>query len=454
VSDELAAAIAGVVGDGHVLTGADVRAGYERDWTGRFGGEARMVVRPGSTAEVADVVRACAEAGAAIVPQGGNTGLVGGSVPRGGEVVVSLTRLDGLDPVDEVAGQVAAGAGVTLERLQQHLRGTGFDFAVDYGARSAATIGGMVATNAGGVHVVRYGSMRAQVVGVEAVLADGSVIERMAGLVKDNAGYDLPGLLTGSEGTLAIVTRARLRLVRHLPERVAALFAVSGTGAAVDLFGHLHARLPALEAAELFYADGLRMVCEEQQIQPPFAGDHPAYLLIECADVRDVVEPLAAAMEDAPAVIDEAVADDTAARERLWAYREAHTEAINARGVPHKLDVTLPLAAVPAFADEVRERVEAAAPGAQVILFGHVGDGNLHVNVLGPEPEDESVDDAVLRLVAEHRGSVSAEHGIGVAKPRWLSLTRSPAEIAALRAIKRALDPRGLLNPGVLLPED
>ncbi len=454
MSDALAGELAGIVGDSHVLTAPDMRAGYERDWTGRFGGEARLVVRPGSADEVAAVVRTCADAGAAIVPQGGNTGLVGGGVPRGGEVVLSLVRLDDLDPVDQVAGQVSVGAGVTLERLQDHLRGSGFDFAVDYGARSAATVGGMVATNAGGVHVVRYGSMRRQVAGIEAVLADGSVIERMAGLVKDNAGYDLPGLVTGSEGTLAIVTRVRLSLVRHLPERVAALFAVEDTAAAVDLFGHLHARLPTLEAAELFYADGLALVCDERNLSPPFATDHPAYLLVECADIRDVVEPLADAMEDAPGVLDEAVADDTAARERLWSYRELHTEAINARGVPHKLDVTVPLAAVAAFADDVRERVGQVAPDARTILFGHVGDGNLHVNVLGPEPQDESVDEAILRLVAAHRGSVSAEHGIGIAKPRWLSLTRTPEEVAALRAIKRALDPRGLLNPGVLLPPD
>lgn len=452
MSDSLAAELATIVGDGHVLDSPDLRAAYERDWTGRFGAEARLVVRPADTGEVAGVVRACAAAGAAIVPQGGNTGLVGGGVPRGGEVVLSLTRLARLGAVDRTAAQVSAGAGVTLERLQRHVRGSGLDFAVDYGARSAATIGGMVATNAGGEHVVRYGSMRAQVVGIEAVLADGRVLRRMAGLVKDNAGYDLPGLITGSEGTLAVVTEVRLRLVPHLPERAATLSAVGGTDAAVGLFRHLHERLPTLEAAELFYADGLALVCEERKLAPPFATRHPAYLLIECADVGDVLEPLAAAMEDAPEVLEEAVADDSASRERLWSYRESHTEAINARGVPHKLDVTLPLASIAEFEGELRERVRAADADARTIVFGHVGDGNLHVNVLGPGPEDERVDEAVLQLVAEHGGSVSAEHGIGTAKARFLSLTRSTEEIAAMAAIKHALDPEGILNPGVLLP--
>lgn len=450
-ADALAEELARVVGEGHVLRSPDLRAQYEEDWTGRFAGEARLVVRPADTEQVAGVVRACAGARAAIVPQGGNTGLVGGGVPRGGEVLMSLTRLTGLGPVDEMAGQVSAGAGVTLEALQQHLQGSGFDFAVDYGARSGATIGGMVATNAGGEHVLRYGSMRRQVVGIEAVLADGRVIERMAGLVKDNAGYDLPGLLTGSEGTLAIVTRARLALVPHLPERVAALFAVDGTEGAIALFRHLRGRLPSLEAAELFHADGLALVCEQQQLSPPFAEEHPTYLLVECADVDDVVEPLAAAMEDGPPTLDEAVAEDSGRREALWRYREGHTEAINAEGVPHKLDVTLPLPAMPGFERALRERVGALDPGARTIVFGHVGDGNLHVNVLGPDSGDDRVDEAVLRLVAEHDGSVSAEHGIGVAKARWLGLTRSEEEIAAMTAIKQALDPAGLLNPGVLL---
>lgn len=440
------------MGPEHVLAGPAARAPYEADWTGRFGGEARLVVRPATTAEVAAAVRACADAGAAVVPQGGNTGLVGGGVPRGGEVVLSLARLDALDPVDAVARQLSAGAGTTLERLQRHVRGSGLDFAVDHGARSAATVGGMVATNAGGVHVIRHGAMGAQVAGLEAVLADGSVVARMAGLVKDTAGYDWPALVTGSEGTLAVVTRARLRLVPHLPERATALFAVDDAEAALALVTHLRARLPALEAAELMFADGVDLVTGAFDLAPPFDRSHPAYLLVECADSRDPAPELAAACEDAPGVRAEAVAEDGARRRALWALRERHSEAIARHGVPHKLDVSLPLAALPGFEARVRERVADVDGDARTIVFGHAGDGNLHVNVLGPEPGDERVDEAVLRLVGECGGSVSAEHGIGTAKVRWLGLTRSAQEIAAMAAIKRALDPQGILNPGAVLP--
>jgi len=449
--DDLAGALRQIVGDRHVLSDPEVTAGYEMDWTGRWSGRARLVVRPADTAEVASVLAACHRAGAAVVPQGGNTGLVGGSVPRGGEVLLSLGRLTTVEPVDTLASQVLVGAGVTLERLQRHAREAGLDFAVDYAARSAATVGGMTATNAGGVHVLRYGAMRAQVAGLEAVLADGTVLERLSGLAKDTAGYDLPELLIGSEGTLAVITRVLVRLVPRLDARATALVAVEGTEAALELLTALRERLPSLEALELFFADGLELVLDHTQASSPFDAEHPAYVLVECADREDPLEPLAAALEAAPSVRDVAVAQDARQREALWALREGHTEAIGAVGVPHKLDVSVPLAQMSRFEEQVRARVEDAAPHARTILFGHVGDGNLHVNVLGPDHEDQAADEAVLRLVAECAGSVSAEHGVGVAKRRWLSLTRSEEEIAAMQAIKGALDPEGLLNPGAVL---
>ena len=400
---------------------------------------------------MAGVLRACDEAGAAVVPQGGNTGLVGGGVPRGGEVVLSLARLEDLEAVDGASGQVVAGAGVTLEGLQRHARASGFDFTINFGARSAATVGGMVATNAGGTRVLRYGAMREHVLGLEAALADGRVIERLSGLVKDTAGYAVPSLLVGSEGTLAVVTRARLRLARHLPARVAALLAVAGTAEAVALLAHLRGRLPSLEAAEVFFADGLDLVCDALALPPPFQEPHPAYLLVECADVRDPVGDLAAALEDAPGLRAEVAADDAAGRAALWAYREGHSEAIGRLGVPHKLDVAVPLVRLGEFERRVRDRVAEVAPAARVLLFGHLAEGNLHVNVVGPEPEAAEVDGAVLGVVAECGGSVSAEHGVGIAKRGWLPLTRSAADIDAMAAIKRALDPRGTLNPGVVL---
>lgn len=447
--DPLATALVGIVGDAHVLADDDVRAPYEVDWTGGFRGRARLVVRPADTEEVAGVLRACVDAGAAVVPQGGNTGLVGGGVPRDGEVVVSLARLGTLEPVDRAAASIVAGAGVTLADLQEHAAAAGFAFPVDLAARDSATIGGMIATNAGGVHVLRYGMMRAQVLGVEAVLADGRVVAHLAGLVKDNTGYHLPSLLAGSEGTLAVVTRACLRLVPALPARVAALLAVGSTADALAVLARLRA-LDSLQAAEIWYADGMEVVTAHAGLPSPLPDPSPCYLLVECAARRDPTEELGAVVAEAPEVADVAVATDRAGREGLWAYRERLTEAVAGVGVAHKLDVTVPLDALADFEAAVRRRVAAVAPGARTFLWGHVGDGNLHVNIVGPDLDGDAIDDAVLGLVAEAGGSISAEHGIGRAKARWLPRTRGAGDLAAMRAVKDALDPGGVLNPGVL----
>jgi FAD/FMN-containing dehydrogenase len=307
----------------------------------------------------------------------------------------------------------------------------------------------MVATDAGGAQVLRHGTMRARVAGLEAVLADGRVLRRLSGLVKDNAGYDLPALLVGSEGTLAVITAARLALVPAPARVVTALLGLGALDDAVELVARLRAALPSLQAADVFLADGLDLVCAHRRLPPPFPDPHAVYVIVECGAAEDPTEALAGALEKETAVADVAVADDTARRTALWTYREALNEAVNAAGVPHKLDVSVPQAALAAFAREVVDVIEDAAPGARTILWGHLGDGNLHVNVLGAGID--GVDEPVLRLVAAHGGSISAEHGIGVAKRAWLGLTRSPEEIAAMTAIKRALDPVGMLNPGAVL---
>jgi FAD/FMN-containing dehydrogenase len=453
-----------VVGDAHVLTDPDSTAGYAVDWTQRWQGATPAVVRPGSTAEVAELVRAARRHRVALVPQGGNTGLVGGGVPLAGEAVVSLRRLTALEPVDQLAGQVTAGAGVTLAALQDHARAAGWRFAVDLGARDSASVGGMVATNAGGLHVVRHGAMRAQLVGTEAVLGTGEVVSRLSGLVKDNTGYDLTQLLCGSEGTLGIVTRARLRLVPPNDEVVAALLAVPSIAAAVELAAALRVSLaPLVEALELMAGDSLRLVASQHGTKPPVEPEAGAFLLVEVAGTRDPTEALHAALVEQPAslLLDAAVATSRPERERLWRLREAHSEAVGLLaaeqgGVVHKLDVTLPTAALAAFCDHVVARVTGGWPGATVLLFGHVGDGNVHVNVLRPDGHgaaaDHRLDDAVLQLVVDHGGSISAEHGIGVAKRRWLARNRTPAEVEAMRAIKAALDPDHVLNPNALLP--
>jgi FAD/FMN-containing dehydrogenase len=444
--------LAQIVGDSHVLVEPDLKASYEVDWTRRFHGAARCVVRPASTVEVAAVVRACAAARVPVTLQGGNSGLVGGGVPRGGEVLLSLARLTDLEPVDPVAAEVTAGAGVRLEALQRHARSAGLEFGVDLAARSQATLGGLVATNAGGIRVVRYGSMRAQVVGVEAVLADGTVLSRLSPPAKDNTGYDLAQLLCGSEGTLAVLTRLRLRLVPPSPHSAVALVGVAGVAEALALLAMARREISTLAAAELFLADGLDLVRPYASLPAPLSDEFAAYVILEATGRVDPLDELAELLSTVDVVGDATLASDAAGRARLWTYREAHTEAISAVGVPVKLDVCVPLTDLTTLVDELPGVVAAAAPKARTILFGHLNEGNLHVNVLDAGEQEEAVSEAVLQLVARLGGSISSEHGVGRAKARWLGLSRSPEEIEVMRRVKAALDPAGLLNPGVLLP--
>jgi FAD/FMN-containing dehydrogenase len=439
------------VGDG-VLTDPELIATYTDDWTGRFRGHSPVVVRPTSTDEVAAVVAACREEGAALVPQGGNTGLVGGGVPLHGEVVLSLTRLRTVGPVDPGSGQVTAGAGATLEEVQRGAAAAGWAYGVDLASRGSATVGGTVATNAGGTRVLRHGDTRAQLLGVEAVLGTGAVVSHLGGLVKDNTGYHLPGLLCGSEGTLGVVTAARLRLVPPASHRTVALLAFGDVAGALAASVALRRWLPTLEACELFLRSGLELVCAVTGAPPPFTGTPPVFLLVEAADRTDPTDALAEATGSLAGVLDVLVATDAPRRAALWRYREGHTEAINTLGPPHKLDVTLPAANLAEFVVRVPGTVGEVAPDARTWLFGHVGDGNIHVNVTGPDPDDPGVDDAVLRLVAGLGGSISAEHGIGTAKLPWLPLARTADELATFRTIKGALDPDGVLNPHVLVP--
>ncbi|MBV9916246.1 MAG: FAD-binding oxidoreductase [Solirubrobacterales bacterium] len=449
---DLEHALIEVVGARHVLSDAELRAPYERDYTGRYRGQARLVIRPGDTAEVAEVVAACAAHDAAIVPQGGNTGLVGASVPRNHEVVISLRRLSEIGEVDSAVGQVAVGAGSTLAGLQDAARAAHLDAGLDFGARDSCTVGGVVACDAGGARALRHGTARAHVAGLEAVLADGSVISRLSGLTKDNAGYDLPALLVGSEGTLGIITRVRWRLVPAARSRVAVLVGLATASEAAELLATLRAQAPSLESCDFFLDDGLALVLEHQRRESPVRTRTPVYVLAECAAQSDPTDELAAALE-AAGVEDALVADDTTSREGLWKLREGHTDAINAAGTPHKLDVGIPLDQLDRFLDAVPDVVRRAG-GQRTILFGHLGDGNVHVNVLGAAPEDERIDDAVLELTLDSGGTISAEHGVGVEKARWLERARGTAEVAAMRALKDALDPDHLLNPGAVLPEE
>jgi len=445
-----------IVGPGNVLTDVDQRAGYEQDWTGRFRGETPVVLRPRDVDEVAAVMACCDGSGVAVVPQGGNTGLVGGGVPLRGELVLSTSRLDDLDPVDVRACQVTAGAGVSIGRLQSHARDSGLEYTVDLASRDSATIGGTIATNAGGLHFLRHGGTRQQLVGIEAVLADGRVVRHMEGLTKDNTGYDLSSLLCGSEGTLGIITSARLRLQPAREHRLVVLAGFDSVVDAVDAASAWRGRLDCLDALELFLQAGLDLVCATTGMPPPFPQPDVAYLLIEASSGVDPTEPVAAVVTSDARVVSVAVAEDSRRAASLWAYRESHTAAINSLGAPHKLDVALPTHRLADFIARVPEAVAEVTSSARTWLFGHVGDGNIHVNVTGLENSGEgvgnAVDDAVLELVAGLGGSISAEHGIGTLKKPWLHLNRTPVELDVFRAIKRALDPNGTLNPNVLLP--
>jgi len=365
-------------------------------------------------------------------------------------VVISLRRLDGVEDVDAALGQVTVGAGASLAALQEAARTAGQDAGLDFGARDSCTVGGVVACDAGGARALRHGTARAHVAGLEAVLADGSVFSRLTGLTKDNAGYDLPALLVGSEGTLGLITRIRWRLVPLLRSRVAVLVALDSAAEAADLLAALRAAAPSLESCDFFLDEGLELVLGHQRRRSPLRTRAPFYVLAECAAATDPTEELAAALERA-GVDDALVADDTASREGLWKLREGHTDAINAAGIPHKLDVGVPLDRLDRFLTAVPE-VVAAAGGERTILFGHLGDGNVHVNVLGPDPGDLRVDDAVLGLALDCGGTISAEHGVGVEKAHWLKRARGATEVAMMRAVKDALDPAHLLNPGKVLP--
>jgi len=445
--------LARVVGTRHVITDPDLTAAAAVDWTGRYHGRTPAVVRPGTTSEVAEVVACCADHGVPLVPQGGNTGLVGGGVPLHGEIVLSLSRFRAIDNADPATGQLTAGSGVTIDAVRSAAAAIGWAYGVDLASRDSATVGGTVATNAGGLHVLRHGDTRAQVVGVEAVVGTGRIVSHLGGLTKDNTGYSLAPLFCGSEGTLAVVTAARLRLVPVTPHRVTALLAFDTVQPAVSAAAVLRRSLPSLDAAELVVGRSLDLVCAVTGRSPPFGSPRSAYLLVEAAGAVDPNEELTGAVASLPGVVDVAVAEGSRRRSELWAYREDLPVVVNTLGAPHKLDVTVPHEALAEFVERVPEIVATAAPGAQTWLWGHVGDGNIHVNITDVGPDDNRPDHAVLCSVADLGGSISAEHGIGTAKRQWLHLNRTEDELQTFRAIKRALDPTGVLNPHVIFPD-
>ncbi|MFL6845445.1 MAG: FAD-binding oxidoreductase [Allosphingosinicella sp.] len=442
-----------------------------QDWRGRHRGRAAALLSPASTAEVRAIVSLCADARVALVPQGGNTSMVAGATPGedGGALLLSLRRMNAIRAVSADDNVAVAEAGVILVDLHAAAQAAGRRFPLSLGAKGSATVGGLVSTNAGGTQVLRFGPMRSLVLGLEAVLPDGALFDGLSALRKDNRGYDLKQLLIGAEGTLGVVTAASLRLVAAPGSSAVAWVGLASPAAALGLLRRLEARLgDAVESFELVPDDALGLVLDRiAGTRPPLAGPHRWHVLIETVAPQGAREAGEALQEALASTLEEGLAEDAlvAASEAqaaaLWRIRESIAEAERLQGPSVKHDVSVPVSAMPGFIETARAAVEAKFAGARVVAFGHLGDGNVHFNVqppAGSEPEAwlEAQAGAVTRLVhdmvGECGGSISAEHGIGQLKLAELARTADPARLAALRAVKNALDPAGIMNPGKLIP--
>lgn len=453
--DPARAALAAAVGADSLTTERDILAPRELDWRGRRLGEAAALVRPAGVAQVQALVRAAAAHGLALVPQGGRTGLVGGALPADDSrpvVLVGMERMAAIRSVDPQARVLVAEAGVVLDTVHQAAQAAGLRFPLTLGARGSATVGGLVSTNAGGTQVLRHGMMRALVLGLEAVLPDGTLLNQLAPLRKDNAGLDARQLLVGAEGTLGIVTAAALALAPPLAARTVAWAGLASPAQALSLLADLPA---GVESFELIPGDGLELVLRHiPGARAPLAGAWPWHALLEIEAAAEAVE---AALADHAG--DAVIAASGAQAAALWALREELPEAERRHGPAIKHDIALPVAQIPVFLAEVSPEVEALVPGARVLAFGHLGDGNLHYNVRGPDGSGPdwvaTHGPAVTRLVhdrvAQRGGSIAAEHGVGAFKLGELARLGDPGRLAVMRAVKRALDPAGIMNPGKLV---
>ena len=468
MSDALLAALRACVGEPQVLTQGDLSA-YELDWRKRWRGKALAVVRPGNTDEVAAVVRACAAHGSAIVAQGGNTGLVGAGVPDGSgtQVLLNLGRMNRVRAIDAANLTLTAEAGCVLQALQQAAADAGLLFPLSLAAEGSCTIGGNLATNAGGTQVLRYGNARSLCLGLETVTAEGDVWHGLAGLRKDNTGYDLRDLLIGSEGTLAIITAATLALHPRPAATMTALASCGSLDACVGLLAAAQRRLgPGLTGFEVMNAFSLALVASHFPHLRQALAAAPWTVLVELSDnegeahARTQFEGLLTGAMEAGTIGDAAVAESLAQTRSIWHVRESIPLAQSEEGLNIKHDISLPVSRIPAFCTATDAALAARWPGMRLVNFGHLGDGNLHYNVQAPEggdaaaflrDEERAVNAVVFDAVVAHGGSISAEHGIGVLKRDELALRKDPTALAMMRAIKRALDPHGLLNPGRVL---
>lgn len=443
-----------LLGSGRISEDADIIKTYSDDWTGRYGGSARAVISPQSIDEVAEILNWCSTNQVGVVPQGGNTGMVGGSTPLNGELIISLRKMKNVNFSDTNDNQIVAEAGATLLEIQNLALERSMIYGVDFAARDSATIGGTIATNAGGLNVLRYGTTRHQIISVEAVTGTGEIIGNLNGLDKDNTGYHLPSLLCGSEGTLAIVTRAKLRLRPKPKENVSILFGLDTIQDAVNLTEACVSTSTEIIACELFFQKGVDLVREAYDLQPLWNNKNSIYLLCEFAGDLGVLDRLnenvlGEMLRTHDSIL---VATSDRERQRLWQYRELHTLAISNKGIPLKLDVTIPLGNLTHFLDSIATICGNINPLSIPYVFGHSADGNMHLNILQSEPNVAEMEEEILKFVVSLDGSISAEHGIGRAKAPYLHLQRNEEEIRLFREMKKAFDPKGILNPDVIFP--
>lgn len=439
-----------------VLVGDAVEARYHTDWSGTPPVAPWALVRPRSTEEVSTALRLCHAHRVPVVPQGGLTGLAGGAVPVEGGVAISLERMHAIEDINARSAVMQVQAGATLQAVQEAAVEAGLVFGVDLGARGSCQIGGNVATNAGGNGVLQHGMMREQVLGLEVVLADGTVLPMLRPMIKNNTGYDLKQFFIGAEGTLGVITRVLLRL-RPIPQaKATALVAMPSFDQGLAVLQRMQRRFGnSVAAFELMWDNFVQASVQWQHLQAPFAERHPFLALIDVdgkdeASLREAVEEALGEAMEAGDVVDAVIAQSQTQAKTLWKLREAPAELNTQMHPPINFDVSLPQSEIGKFADAIQAAFDARWPGHFTLFFGHVGDGNLHVSTDGASVhgECEAVEAELYRVVGAFHGSVSAEHGIGLHKKPFLAMSRTPAELAAMRAIKAALDPLGLMNPG------
>jgi len=458
-----------ICGEAHVLSGGGLTA-YERDWRGREHGKALCVVRPAHTKEVSAVVKACAAVGVAMVPQGGNTGLVMGSTPdtSGQEIVISLQRMNKVRHIDIANATLTAEAGCILQHLQQTADQSGFLLALSLASEGSCTLGGNLASNAGGTQVLRYGNTRDLCLGLEVVTAQGDVWSGLSGLRKDNTGYDLRHLFIGSEGTLGIITAATMKLFPKPAAQRTAWAAVPSVQAALDLLGLAQQHLGAgLTGFEMMSQAALGLVARHfPALKVPFWQEAPYCVLLELSDTESEshaeqrLEQVLGIALDKNVASEVVIAQSLSQSRELWQVRESISSAQAAEGLNIKHDISLPVSAIPAFVKQTDTALANALPGLRIVNFGHLGDGNLHYNIQCPEGADAAhflmtnepqVNNMVYDAVMSFGGSVSAEHGIGRLKVESLPHYKDPVALQLMRNIKQALDPQKLMNPGRVL---